>query len=169
MTNLGRKLDDTLAIEHFMRSFGQNVRDTPTTDVSDKDRVLRGRLVIEEALELLQALGLRFAVGDAEPRLVDPKDFNITVDEDTPVDLVEVADALADLVVVVKGTASTYGVPVDEITLAEVMPSNMSKLDADGNPIHDPVTGKVVKSDQFFQPDIAKYLVAGGWDENETV
>jgi 8-oxo-dGTP pyrophosphatase MutT (NUDIX family)/predicted HAD superfamily Cof-like phosphohydrolase len=71
-------------------------------------------------------------------------------------DLAAVADALADMVYVVHGTALTYGIPLDEV-LAEVHRSNMSKLGADGRPILG-ADGKVVKGPGFVAPDVAAVI-----------
>jgi predicted HAD superfamily Cof-like phosphohydrolase len=71
-------------------------------------------------------------------------------------DLVGIADALADIVYVAYGTALTYGIGLDSV-LQEVHRSNMSKLDADGQPlIRD--DGKVLKSERYFPPDIQAVL-----------
>ena len=58
-------------------------------------------------------------------------------------DMVEVADALADMIYIAIGTAVSYGIPIDEI-FNEVHASNMSKLDEDGNPIYRE-DGKILK------------------------
>jgi predicted HAD superfamily Cof-like phosphohydrolase len=68
-------------------------------------------------------------------------------------DLTAVADALADMVYVIHGTALTYGIALDEV-LAEVHRSNMSKLGADGRPLLR-ADGKVVKGPGFVPPDVA--------------
>jgi predicted HAD superfamily Cof-like phosphohydrolase len=68
-------------------------------------------------------------------------------------DLVGIADALADIVYVIFGTAVTYGIDLDRV-LSEVHRSNMSKLDRDGKPLVR-ADGKVIKSDQYFPPDVA--------------
>jgi predicted HAD superfamily Cof-like phosphohydrolase len=71
-------------------------------------------------------------------------------------DLVGIADALADIVYVVYGTALTYGIDLDAV-LREVHRSNMSKLGSDGKPlIRD--DGKVIKSEKYAPPDIASVL-----------
>lgn len=152
-------LEDTKSIRQFMTAFGQTVRDTPTTDVTPQERTLRGALVLEELLELLQALGLSISLGEgATGKITNPKDFVLTPIEGEDINLVEVADALADLIVVTKGGGLTFGVPVDQIVVETVGPSNMSKLGADGKPIYNPVTGKVIKGPNFQEPDISKYL-----------
>ena len=71
-------------------------------------------------------------------------------------DLVEVADALADMVYVIYGTALTYGIDLDAV-LAEVHRSNMSKLGEDGKPVLRE-DGKVIKGPAFFRPRVALVL-----------
>jgi predicted HAD superfamily Cof-like phosphohydrolase len=73
-------------------------------------------------------------------------------------DLVEVADALADMAYVIYGTACEYGIPLDAV-LDEVHRSNMSKLGADGRPVYRE-DGKVLKGPAFRPPDIAAALYA---------
>lgn len=71
-------------------------------------------------------------------------------------DVVEVADALADLLYVVLGAAHCYGIPIDEV-FNEVHSSNMSKLDADGNPILRE-DGKILKGPNYFRPNITDII-----------
>jgi predicted HAD superfamily Cof-like phosphohydrolase len=71
-------------------------------------------------------------------------------------DIIEVADALADILYVTAQQAATLGLPVDAL-LREVQRSNMSKLGADGLPIYRE-DGKVLKGPNFSPPDIAKVL-----------
>jgi len=74
-------------------------------------------------------------------------------------DLVEIADALADIVYVAFGTALEYGIPLSRV-LEEVHRSNMSKLGPDGRPIHR-ADGKVIKGPNFREPDVAGILRQG--------
>lgn len=76
-------------------------------------------------------------------------------------DLVEMADAWADLIYVVYGAAMTHGVNLDEV-LTEVQRSNLSKLGEDGNPIYRE-DGKVLKGPFFSEPDIAGVLEEQGY------
>lgn len=76
-------------------------------------------------------------------------------------DLVEVADALADIVYIAYGSARTYGVPLDRV-LAEVHRSNMAKL-VDGRVVRR-ADGKVLKPAGWVAPDVAGVLAAYGWD-----
>jgi predicted HAD superfamily Cof-like phosphohydrolase len=78
------------------------------------------------------------------------------VDAVAAADVVEVADALADIVYVAYGAALTHGIDLDAV-LAEVHRSNMSKLGADGKPIYRE-DGKVLKGPNYFQPDVAGVL-----------
>lgn len=73
-------------------------------------------------------------------------------------DLVEVADALGDMLYILCGTILKHGLQhkIEEVFL-EIQRSNMSKLDADGRPIYRE-DGKVLKSDRYFRPDIAAIL-----------
>lgn len=97
---------------------------------SDKLRNLRAALLQEEFEEYLAA-GVEY-------------------------DIVEAADALADMVYVIFGTALSYGIDLDAV-LDEVHASNMSKLTAEGQVLMRE-DGKILKSDQFFRPNIAKVL-----------
>ncbi len=74
--------------------------------------------------------------------------------------LVLVADACADLLYVIYGTALEYGINIDEI-FAEVHRSNMSKLREDGTPIIR-ADGKVLKSDRFELPELQPILLKQG-------
>lgn len=71
-------------------------------------------------------------------------------------DIVEVADALADIIYIAIGTAVSYGIPMDKI-FNEVHASNMSKLDEDGNPIYRE-DGKILKGANYFKPDVKGIL-----------
>ena len=70
--------------------------------------------------------------------------------------MIEIADALGDMLFIIFGTADSYGIPIVEI-FNEIYNSNMSKLGADNKPIyrHD---GKVLKGPNYFQPNIASIL-----------
>jgi predicted HAD superfamily Cof-like phosphohydrolase len=82
-------------------------------------------------------------------------EFNTAVDEGN---LIEVADAIADMLYVIAQQALLIGMPVDAL-LREVHRSNMSKLGEDGQPIYRE-DGKVLKGPDFSEPDIAGVLVA---------
>ncbi len=73
-------------------------------------------------------------------------------------DIVEIADALGDMLYILCGTILKHGLQ-DKIAdvFQEIQRSNMSKLDKDGNPIYRE-DGKVMKSELYFKPDIGKIL-----------
>jgi predicted HAD superfamily Cof-like phosphohydrolase len=125
-----QRSDIAMAVAQFHASFGLPRRNSPTMDVPADLVELRVGLLAEEVDEFAAASAAR--------------------------DLVEVADALADLVYVAYGSAVTYGIDLDAV-LAEVHRSNMSKLDADGRPVLRP-DGKVLKSDRYTPPDVAGVL-----------
>lgn len=114
----------------FHQAFDLPLQASPDVRIDESLAALRVALLKEEANEFIDA------VSDS--------------------DLVGIADALADIVCVVYGTAVTYGIDLDRV-LAEVHRSNMSKLDKDGKPLLRE-DGKVVKSDQYFPPDVAGVL-----------
>lgn len=84
------------------------------------------------------------------------EEFDEYVMGETNSDLVEVADALGDMLYIIYGTAVSYGIPIDDV-FAEIHASNMSKLGEDGQPIRRE-DGKVLKGPNYFKPDIKKYL-----------
>lgn len=127
------ELKDTIgAVEKFHTAFRIENNYEPTVELSDADILLRYKLMREENEEYLEAAQNG--------------------------DLVEVADALGDMLYILCGTILKHGMQ-DKIVevFEEIQRSNMSKLDKDGNPIYRE-DGKVLKSDQYFKPDIASIL-----------
>ena len=128
-------LKETIAaVEEFHQAFKIENNYSPTIDLSKDDILLRYKLMREENEEYLEA---------AENG-----------------DLVEVADALGDMLYILCGTILKHGMQekIAEV-FQEIQRSNMSKLDKDGNPIYRE-DGKVLKSDQYFKPDIKTILDA---------
>lgn len=142
----------------FHEAFRHPVRSTPQT-LCRTEALLALKLIEEEFLELAEALFPATAsVGYGE-------DWDVTLTdliEESPEhyvyqpNLIEVADALADLDVVINGAGIRHGFDMQALS-REVFASNMSKLDADGKPIYHP-NGKIAKSDQFREPDISGAL-----------
>lgn len=123
------------ATEHvrtFHEAFGIPNATEPRGDIGDRDALLRYKLIREENEEYLEA-ALRG-------------------------DLVEVADALGDILYILCGTMLKHGLEhkIDEV-FREIQRSNMSKLGADGKPIYRE-DGKVMKGPNYFRPDIASIL-----------
>lgn len=135
MQTTGTPLSLQEAIAHvrtFHDAFGIANAERPTGAIGDRDALLRYKLMREENEEYLDA-ALRG-------------------------DLVEVADALGDLLYILCGTLLKHGLEhkIDEV-FREIQRSNMSKLGADGKPIYRE-DGKVLKSELYFKPDIAAII-----------
>ena len=113
----------------FMKTFGQEVKTNPSFG-TDKINKLRIDLIKEELQELTEAM--------------DNKD------------LLEVADALTDILYVTYGAGHAFGINLDNC-FDEVQNSNMSKLDENGNPIKNE-QGKVLKGPKYFKPNLSKFL-----------
>jgi predicted HAD superfamily Cof-like phosphohydrolase len=116
-------------VKHFMTIYGQEVK-TKSEFPDEKIIKLRIDLIKEELDELAAAIKNK--------------------------DIVEVADALTDILYVTYGAGHSFGINLDKC-FAEVQRSNMSKLDLDGNPIFNE-SGKVMKGPKYFQPNLKKFL-----------
>ena len=113
----------------FMKTFGQEVKDKPSFS-TEKINKLRIDLIKEELDELSEAMKNN--------------------------DLLEVADALTDILYVTYGAGHAFGIDLDKC-FEEVQNSNMSKLDEDGKPIYNE-SGKVMKGPNYFKPDLSKFV-----------
>ena len=113
----------------FMKTFGQEVKLRPSLS-SDKINKLRLSLIKEEFDELENAMNKK--------------------------DLVEIADALTDILYVTYGAGHAFGINLDKC-FDEVQNSNMSKLDINGRPIYNEL-GKVMKGPNYFKPNLKKFL-----------
>ena len=113
----------------FMKTFGQNVKQTSSFS-SEKINALRISLIKEELDELIEAMNKK--------------------------DLVEVADALTDILYVTYGAGHAFGINLDDC-FEEVQNSNMSKLGSVGKPIYNE-KGKVMKGPNYFKPDLRKFV-----------
>ena len=88
------------------------------------------------------------------------EEFEEYLEAEADNDLVEIADALGDMLYIIHGTAVSYGIPLDEV-FNEIHRSNKSKLGVDGKPIYRE-DGKVLKGPNFFRPDIAGIISSFG-------
>ena len=113
----------------FMKTFGQEVKLKPSLS-TDKINSLRLNLIKEELDELKDALDRK--------------------------DLVEIADALTDILYVTYGAGHAFGINLDKC-FDEVQNSNMSKLDSNGKPIYNEF-GKVLKGPNYFKPNLRKFF-----------
>ena len=113
----------------FMKTFGQEVKNKPSFS-TDKINKLRLDLIKEELSELTDAMNNK--------------------------DLLEVADALTDILYVTYGAGHAFGIDLDKC-FDEVQNSNMSKLDENGKTIYNE-NGKVMKGPNYFKPDLSKFV-----------
>ena len=113
----------------FMKTFGQEVKENPSFS-TDKINKLRIDLIKEELEELTEAMKNK--------------------------DLLEVADALTDILYVTYGAGHAFGINLDKC-FDEVQNSNMSKLDENGKPIYNE-SGKVMKGPNYYRPDLSKFV-----------
>jgi predicted HAD superfamily Cof-like phosphohydrolase len=120
------------AVQQFHESFKLGIHQSPVANLGQAKNNLRFDLMAEENEEYLEAANNN--------------------------DLVEVADALGDMLYILCGTILEHGMQhkIEEV-FDEIQRSNMSKLGADGNPIYRE-DGKVLKGPSYFKPDIKKIL-----------
>ncbi len=116
-------------VKKFMQTFGQEVKTSPSFP-SDKIIKLRYDLINEELKEFKTALDTK--------------------------NLVEVADALTDILYVTYGAGHAFGINLNKC-FNEVQNSNMSKLNKDGKPIYNE-NGKVMKGPNYFKPNLKKFI-----------
>ena len=116
-------------VGEFMETFGQNVLTHPTFP-SKKVQKMRVKLIREELKELIEAINEN--------------------------DIVEVADALTDILYVTYGAGHAFGIDLDAC-FAEVQRSNMTKLGEDGKPIYRQ-DGKIIKGPNYSEPNLQKVI-----------
>jgi len=123
------KMTNFEKVGSFMKTFGQEVKSKPSLS-TDKINNLRLSLIKEELEELTDAMKKK--------------------------DLLEIADALTDILYVTYGAGHAFGINLDRC-FDEVQRSNMSKLGADSKPIYNE-NGKVMKGPNYFKPDLTKFI-----------
>src|SRR6476620_2182968 len=121
------------AVKEFHTSFGLGVKEIPTGDLGENKNMLRFNLMKEENEEYLEAVQNN--------------------------DIVEIADALGDMLYILCGTILEHGLQhkIEEV-FDEIQRSNMSKLGEDGKPIYRE-DGKVMKGPNYFKPNFEEILV----------
>lgn len=143
----------------FHLAFAHPVHHVPRTPPPDQ-RLLRFRLLLEEVMEFGRAIGVEPLCSDTQEefeRKVKEVLATFTIDETATVNLPEAADALGDIDYVCAGANLVFGFPAEAV-VAEIHRANMSKLGADGAPIHDEF-GKVVKGPNYRKPNVAQVLL----------
>ena len=120
------------AVKEFHRAFGLGIKEQPVANLGEAKNRLRFELMKEENEEYLEAANSG--------------------------DLVEVADALGDMLYILCGTILEHGMQhkIEEV-FEEIQKSNMSKLGADGNPVYRE-DGKVLKGPDYFEPRLNEVL-----------
>ena len=120
------------AVKEFHTAFGLGMSNNLKADLGEQKNLLRFNLMKEENEEYFEAVQNH--------------------------DLVEIADALGDMLYILCGTIIEHGLQHKiEAVFDEIQRSNMSKLDVDGKPIYR-VDGKVLKGPNYFKPNIEKLL-----------
>ena len=120
------------AVTEFHTAFKLNMNSTPIAHIGEDRNLLRFNLMQEENEEYLEAANNN--------------------------DLVEVADALGDMLYILCGTIIEHGMQDKiEAVFNEIQRSNMSKLGEDGKPIYNEL-GKVMKGPEYFKPDLTKFV-----------
>lgn len=120
------------SVKKFHEAFQLGYKEQPSIELSEEKIDLRFNLMAEENKEYLEAAKNK--------------------------DLIEVADALGDMLYILCGTIIEHGMQdVIEDVFDEIQRSNMSKLDKNGNPIFR-ADGKVLKSDLYFKPNLAQFF-----------
>lgn len=122
-------------VRQFNTTYNKEMSDKPRLP-TEPEATLMNNLIMEEVMELNEAM-------DAG-------------------DIVEIADAIGDILYVTAQQATILGLPVDAL-LAEIQRSNLSKLGADGKPIYRE-DGKVLKGPNFSEPQISKVLMGELYD-----
>ena len=122
-------MSNFIKVKTFMETFGQEVK-TKSSFSTNKINNLRYDLIKEELEELRVAMENK--------------------------DLLEVADALTDILYVTYGAGHAFGIDLDQC-FDEVQNSNMSKLGENGKPIYNEA-GKVMKGPKYFKPNLNKFL-----------
>jgi predicted HAD superfamily Cof-like phosphohydrolase len=124
--------DQINAVATFHKAFKVEIAQSPTTNINKDIVELRHRLMSEENEEYIEAVKSN--------------------------DLVEVADALGDMMYILCGTILTHGMQdIIETVFNEIQQSNMSKLGVDGNPIYRN-DGKVMKGPNYKRPNLKQFL-----------
>jgi len=120
------------AVTEFHTAFKIGYSETPIADLGESKKLLRFNLMKEENEEYLAAVQNK--------------------------DLVEIADALGDMMYILCGTIIEHGLQHKiEAVFDEIQRSNMSKLGEDGKPIYRE-DGKVMKGPNYFKPDFSKFF-----------
>lgn len=148
-----------IRVEEFMAKAKQTLPAYPSKP-NEEVRRLRARLILEEALETITALGFAVSV-DNDPLIVDIADAELRFHDCKPFNMVEAVDGCCDLSVVTTGTLSALGV-ADEPFLYLVDTNNLGKF-GPGSSIRE--DGKLIKPPGHKPPNILLELVRQGYPD----
>lgn len=147
------KYHDTCVVE-FHEAFGAPVAWTPGVPDFER-RKLRVSLLLEEIFEFMGASGLAIEIDGKRWKDIGLDHYQL-VERPAGLNLVEAADALADIRYVTDGAALEWGIPLEKC-LREVHRSNMSKLGEDGRPLLR-ADGKILKGPSYTAPQLEEIL-----------
>lgn len=174
LNSISDRADLRYQVMSFHKMYESSIKESVTTnlqDVSDKEIAMRINLVAEEFREWLDAFGVDyklefFAVEETEHEIGGSRTEIIGSSDSVPerwvpsfrdkIDVVEIADASADLKYVLEGSDITFGINSRRVS-QEVHASNMTKLGEDGKPIFRD-DGKILKGPSYVKPNIAKAM-----------
>lgn len=158
-------LDGEHQTRHFHHAMGLTIGVRWDMAPTVSERMLRGQLLIEEVFETLEAMGLHLTIKSQQGYLIEVDEYDdvsVIHVEGSRYCPIETADGLADIKVIVNGTAVSFGIPLMMVD-NEVFASNMTKLDKHGKPVVndgkiDPSKpiGKLLKSEQYVPANIAR-------------
>lgn len=149
------KSDHQLRVEEFMQKAGQSIAAVPSL-CSPEIRKFRAEMILEEALETIQALGFNVVMRSSDGEL------KVSTRETHEPNLIEIADGCADLKVVTTGTLSALGIS-DMALQLEVDQNNLLKF-GPGSYVRD--DGKWMKPPGHKSPDVAGILISQGWEKS---
>ena len=136
-------------VKEFHEVFGHPVGEKPEIPNDDR-KSLRLALILEEAIELAEAMG--FHTEELEDATYKMLNTGPLIEGN----IIGIADALGDLDYVVNGAALEHGIDLPAVT-AEVHRSNMTKLGPEGKPIYRE-DGKILKGEGYEPPNLEKIL-----------
>lgn len=160
MKNNENRSEHQLAVDEFMTRAGQHLPDKPTIPDA-ATRILRAKLIMEEALETIEAMGVFcYAQDDSYGCPLEFDHLEFEEDEGKEVDIVGVVDGCCDIAVVTTGTLSAFGISnINPQRLVDE--SNLAKFGEGGYCRED---GKWIKPPNWQAPDLAGELIRQGWE-----
>lgn len=136
-------------VRQFHKSFNHPIHETPNRESDNGVVMLRLNLILEEFLELCEAVGAKLNLDKDGTSFIERPD-------QAEFDIVKVADALGDMSYVIEGANLTFGIPSKEV-MDEIHRSNMTKLGPDGKPIYHK-SGKVAKPENYEPPNLSQFF-----------